>query len=279
MIETALVAGFTSVGFDVLLLGPMPTPAVAMLTGSMQADVGVIISALHNACDDNGIKFFGPDGCKLPDETKQEIEELIDSDLSKHLASWLRLAAPNAWTARMTATSNSLNAPAPRSFARRTAGGGRLCSWRGLPVAPQAALGAQCRGHLDRGRVKWPQHKPRLRLNGPASLDKVREMRADIGIAFNGDSDRVIVADEHGHLIDGDQILAVIAEEWQEDGRLARPGIVATTMDNMGLSGACSGFVRFQKTLRLAIGCSVAPSLFSTVAQNIFLTITVCFRK
>ena len=237
MIETALVAGFTSVGFDVLLLGPMPTPAVAMLTRSMRADVGVMISASHNAYDDNGIKLFGPDGCKLPDEVEQAIENAIDFDLSKKLAESAALGR-----------ARRVDGVVDRyiEFAKRTLP--RSLSLNGLRVVVDCANGAAYRvapealWELGAEVISIGVEPNGLNINHDcgstapqALMAKVREMRADIGIALDGDADRVIMVDEQGHLIDGDQILAVIAENWQEDGRLAHHGVVATIMSNLGL--------------------------------------------
>ena len=237
MIENALVAGFTSVGMDPLLLGPMPTPAVAMLTHSMRADLGVMISASHNHFQDNGIKLFGPDGYKLSDETEKEIEALLDSDLSSKLAGPTRLGRAK----RVEAVHARYI-----EFAKRTIMGSvELAGLRivvdcangaGYKVAPEAlwelgaevfAIGVEPDGfniNRDVGSTA-PQ----------ALADKVREMRADIGIALDGDADRVIIVDEKGQVVDGDQLMAVIASSWNEEGRLSKPGIVATIMSNLGL--------------------------------------------
>jgi phosphoglucosamine mutase len=237
MIETALVAGFTSVGMDVLLLGPMPTPAVAMLTRSMRADLGVMISASHNPYDDNGIKLFGPDGYKLSDEVEHRIETLIDSDLTKKLAK-----SPDLGRAKRIDGVHDRYI----EFAKRTLP--RALSLDGLRVVVDCANGAAYRvvpealWELGAEVISIGVEPNGLNINqdcgstAPEELTrKVREMRADIGIALDGDADRVIIADELGHIVDGDQLLAVIAESWQEDGRLAKPGIVATVMSNFGL--------------------------------------------
>src|SRR6266853_964717 len=202
MIETALVAGFTSVGMDVLLLGPMPTPAVAMLTRSMRADLGVMISASHNLYDDNGIKLFGPD---------RYIE-----------------------------------------FAKRTLP--RNLSLEGLRVVVDCANGAAYRvvpaalWELGAEVISIGVDPDGFNINkdcGSTEPDalrrKVLELRADIGIALDGDADRVVITDERGHLVDGDQLLAVIAESWHKDGRLAKPGIVTTIMSNFGLERHLDG--------------------------------------
>ena len=237
MIETALVAGFTSVGMDVLLLGPMPTPAVAMLTRSMRADLGVMISASHNPYDDNGIKLFGPDGYKLSDEVEHEIEELIDGDLTKRLAKRADLGRAK----RIDGVHDRYI-----EFAKRTLP--RNLSLDGLRVVVDCANGAAYRvapdalWELGADVVPIGVEPDGFNINhdcgstAPEALcRKVREMRADIGIALDGDADRVVIVDEHGHLVDGDQLLAVIAESWQDDGRLAKPGVVATVMSNLGL--------------------------------------------
>jgi phosphoglucosamine mutase len=237
MIETALVAGFTSVGMEVLLLGPMPTPAVAMLTRSMRADLGVMISASHNPYDDNGIKLFGPDGYKLSDEAEQKIEALIDSDMTKRLAKSAELGRAK----RIDGVHDRYI-----EFAKRTMP--RNLSLEGLRVVIDCANGAAYRvapdalWELGADVISIGVEPDGFNINrecGSTAPDtlirKVREMRADIGIALDGDADRVVIADEHGHLIDGDQLLAVIAESWAEDKLLTKPGIVATVMSNLGL--------------------------------------------
>ncbi len=237
MIETALVAGFTSVGMDVLLLGPMPTPAVAMLARSMRADLGVMISASHNLYDDNGIKLFGPDGYKLSDDVEREIERLIDSDLAKHLAK-----SPDLGRARRIDGVHDRYI----EFAKRTLP--RNLSLEGLRVVVDCANGAAYKVAPDAlwelgAEVIAVGVEPNgLNINKEcgstdtrALCAKVREVRADVGIALDGDADRVVISDERGHLVDGDQLLAVIASSWKEDGRLTKPGVVATVMSNLGL--------------------------------------------
>jgi phosphoglucosamine mutase len=243
MIETALVAGFTSVGMDVLLLGPMPTPAVAMLTRSMRADLGVMISASHNPYDDNGIKLFGPDGYKLSDDVEHRIEALIDSDLTKKLAK-----SPDLGRAKRIDGVHDRYI----EFAKRTLP--RALSLDGLRVVVDCANGAAYRvvpealWELGAEVISIGVEPNGLNINSdcgstaPEELTrKVREMRADIGIALDGDADRVIIADEGGRIVDGDQILAVIAASWREDGRLAKPGVVATVMSNLGLQRYLDG--------------------------------------
>ena len=237
MIETALVAGFTSVGMDVLLLGPMPTPAVAMLTRSMRADIGVMISASHNLYDDNGIKLFGPDGYKLSDDVERNIEKLIESDVSKRLAKSADLGRAK----RIDGVQDRYI-----EFAKRTLP--RDLSLDGLRVVVDCAHGAAYKVAPDAlwelGAEVIPMgiepdgyniNKECGSTDTAAIAAKVREMRADLGIALDGDADRMVLIDERGHVIDGDQLLAVIAESWKEDGRLSKPGIVATVMSNLGL--------------------------------------------
>jgi phosphoglucosamine mutase len=237
MIETALVSGFTSVGMDVLLTGPMPTPAVAMLTRSMRADLGVMISASHNPYDDNGIKLFGPDGYKLSDELELQIEKLIDGELGR------RLAKPAA-----LGRAKRIDGVQDRyiEFAKRTLP--RNLSLEGLRVVLDCANGAGYRvapealWELGADVVSIGVEPDGFNINkecGSTDPDalclKVREVRADVGIALDGDADRLIVVDERGRIVDGDQLMAVIAESWKEDGRLANPGVVATVMSNLGL--------------------------------------------
>src|ERR1700726_2709201 len=237
MIETALVAGFTSVGMGGVPRRGMGTPAVAMLTRSMRADLGVMISASHNPYDDNGIKLFGPDGYKLSDELEEEIERLMDSDLGK------RLAKPAA-----LGRAKRIDGVTDRyiEFAKRAVN--RSLSLDGMRIVIDCANGAAYKvapaALWELGAEVFPigVEPDGFNINrdcgstAPEALaSKVREMRADIGIALDGDADRVVIVDERGHVVDGDQILAVIAESWREDERLSRPGIVTTIMANYGL--------------------------------------------
>jgi phosphoglucosamine mutase len=237
MIETALVAGFTSVGMDVLLTGPIPTPAVGMLARSMRADLGVMISASHNPFDDNGIKLFGPDGFKLSDEVEKKIEELMDSDLSKQLASSTDLGRAR----RIDGVQDRYI-----EFAKLTLP--RAVDLSGLRVVIDCANGAAYKvapgalWELGADVISIGVDPDGFNINkdcGSTDLaaisHKVREMRADIGIALDGDADRVMIIDELGHVVDGDQLLAVIAQSWKEDGRLQGGGVVSTVMANLGL--------------------------------------------
>jgi phosphoglucosamine mutase len=243
MIETALVAGFTSVGMDVLLLGPMPTPAVAMLTRSMRCDLGVMISASHNSYEDNGIKLFGPDGYKLSDEREREIEALMESDLSRRLAGSADLGRAKRI--------ESVHARYIE-FAKRTLP--RQITFEGLRVVVDCANGAAYKvapetlWELGAEVVSIGVEPDGFNINREvgstapeALIRKVRELRADVGLALDGDADRVLVVDEKGHLVDGDQLMAVVARSWQEDGRLAKSGIVATIMSNLGLERYLDG--------------------------------------
>jgi len=243
MIENALTSGFLSVGMDVMLLGPVPTPAVAMLTRSMRADIGVMISASHNAFEDNGIKLFGPDGYKLSDEIELEIERLLDSDLSRRLvdSKWIgRAKRVEGVHARYI------------EFAKRTLP--RSVSLEGMRVVIDCANGAaysvapDALWELGAEVVKLGVTPDGFNINrdvgstAPSALQqKVREVRADIGIALDGDADRVLIVDEKGQVVDGDQLMAVVAQSFRDDGRLARPGVVATIMSNLGLERYLNG--------------------------------------
>jgi phosphoglucosamine mutase len=243
MIENALTAGFTSVGMDVLLTGPIPTPGVAMLTRSMRADLGVMISASHNPFDDNGIKLFGPDGYKLSDETEKQIEELLDADLGKRLASSQKIGRAR----RIDGVQDRYI-----EFAKRTLP--RTMELDGMRVVVDCANGAAYRvapaalWELGAEVFALGVEPDGFNINkdcgstAPEALvRKVREMRADIGIALDGDADRVAIVDEKGHLVDGDQLLAVVAESWMEDRRLAKPTVVATVMSNLGFERHLKG--------------------------------------
>ena len=237
MIETAMVAGFTSVGMDVMLLGPMPTPAVAMLTRSMRADIGVMISASHNAYEDNGIKLFGPDGFKLSDEIEEDIERLLDSDLGTRLAK-------SAKVGRATRI-DSVHARYIE-YAKRTLP--RTQSLDGLRIVVDCANGAaykvapEALWELGAEVFSIGVEPDGFNINhnvgstSPEALvRKVQELRADVGIALDGDADRLLMVDEKGNVIDGDQLMAVIVQSLMEDGRLTKPGLVTTIMSNLGL--------------------------------------------
>ena len=228
---------------DVLLLGPIPTPAVAMLTRSMRCDLGVMISASHNPYEDNGIKLFGPDGFKLSDDVELQIEALIDSDLTRRLSESAALGR-----------AKRIESVQARyiEFAKRTLP--RQIDLEGMRVVIDCANGA---GYKVAPEALWELGAEVVSIgvepNGfninhdvgstapDALIHKVRELRADVGIALDGDADRVLIVDEKGHKVDGDQLMGVVARSWKEDGRLAQPGIVATIMSNLGLERYLTG--------------------------------------
>jgi phosphoglucosamine mutase len=237
MIESALTAGFTAVGMDVYLLGPMPTPAVAMLTRSLRADLGVMISASHNPFEDNGIKLFRSDGFKLSDAIEAEIEELLASDLTSRLSRGRAIGRAHRDEAAQTRYIE---------FAKRTLPKGVDLS--GLRVVIDCANGAAYKvaptalWELGAEVFKIGVEPDGYNINdkvGSTAPDalraKVKEVRADIGIALDGDADRVIIVDEKGDIVDGDQLMAVIAHFWQQRGLLQGGGLVATVMSNLGL--------------------------------------------
>jgi len=237
MLEAALMSGFTSVGMDVFLLGPMPTPAVAMLTRSLRADLGVMLSASHNPSEDNGIKLFDPDGYKLSDEMESQIEQLIEADSRSLLAEADKIG-------RATRVESAQERYI--EFAKRTLpkhlrlDGLRIvidcANGAAYKVAPEALweLGAE----VIKIGVEPNGHNINLNCGSTdpqALIDKVREVRADIGIALDGDADRVVIVNEKGNIVDGDQLMAVIADSWNQSSRLAAGGIVATVMSNLAL--------------------------------------------
>ncbi|HFB2048151.1 MAG: phosphoglucosamine mutase [Hyphomicrobiaceae bacterium] len=237
MIESALMSGFTAVGCDVFLLGPMPTPAVAMLTRSLRADIGVMISASHNPYEDNGIKLFDSDGYKLSDQTEIEIERMIDGPSSDLLTT-----ADNIGRATRVESAQERYI----EFAKRTLP--RNLRLDGLRIVIDCANGAaysvapNALWELGAEVIKIGVDPNGRNINsncGSTAPDmlirKVKEVRADIGIALDGDADRVVIIDEHGTIVNGDQLMAVIAESWHARGRLAADGIVATVMSNLGL--------------------------------------------
>ncbi|RYE07980.1 MAG: phosphoglucosamine mutase [Hyphomicrobiales bacterium] len=237
MIENALAAGFTAVGMDVYFLGPMPTPAVAMLTRSLRADLGVMISASHNPFEDNGIKLFRPDGYKLSDEVEHEIEDLIDGDIYRQLEQGRDIGRAHRDEAAQTRYIEFAKRTLPKNIDLT---GLRIvidcANGAGYKVAPVAlwelgaevfAIGVEPDGFNINDKVG---------STAPEALRaKVREVRADIGIALDGDADRVIIVDETGEVVDGDQLMAVIAQSWHARGMLKGDGIVATVMSNLGL--------------------------------------------
>ena len=237
MIEPALVAGFTCMGMDVRLFGPLPTPAVAMMTRSMRADLGVMISASHNTYTDNGIKLFGPDGYKLSDERELEIEAHMDEGLQEGLAAADGLGRVQ----RVDDAQARYVEIAKASFPRHL-------NLNGLRVVIDCANGAAYKVapavlyELGAEVLKVGVDPNGFNINSDcgsthpqAMVAAVREYRADIGIALDGDADRVAICDEKGQVVDGDQIMAIIAGAWAAEDRLTGGGVVATVMSNLGL--------------------------------------------
>lgn len=235
MFESALTAGFTAAGMDVFVLGPMPTPAVGRMTHSMRADIGVMISASHNPYHDNGIKFFGPDGFKLSDSVEHEIEELLDSGTYR--------VDPDR-IGRVTSFHDAQYRYV--EFAKTALPGDVRLD--GLKVVLDCANGA---GYKVAPEVLWelgadvvkvgvePDGKNINENCGSTSPELagqiVRDTGADVGICLDGDADRVIILDENGKVADGDQLMALIATSWAEQGRLKNNTLVATVMSNLGL--------------------------------------------
>ncbi|WEJ33978.1 phosphoglucosamine mutase [Devosia sp. SD17-2] len=243
MLESALAAGFTAVGMDVYFLGPMPTPAVAMLTRSLRADLGVMISASHNPYDDNGIKFFRPDGYKLSDELEAEIERLMETDTSKLLAHGMNIGRAYRDEEARTRYVEYAKRTLPRNIDLT---GLRIvldcANGAAYKVAPMALweLGAEVIAIGDQPDGYNINYK--VGSTAPEAVAaKVKEVRADIGIALDGDADRVIIVDEKGEVVDGDQFMAVIAQSWLEREMLQGGGIVATIMSNLGLERYLGG--------------------------------------
>lgn len=243
MIEPALTSGFVSMGMDVILVGPMPTPAIAMLTRSLRADLGVMISASHNPFGDNGIKLFGPDGYKLSDEGEAEIEERIDGQLERDLASPERLGRAK----RLDDAQGRYTEHVKRTFPK----GATL---DGLKIVVDCANGAAYKvapevlWELGAEVVPIGVNPDGFNINrdcGSTSTETLCQavvaQNADIGIALDGDADRVLVSDEKGMLVDGDQLMAVIARHWSDEGWLKGNGIVATVMSNLGLEHYLTG--------------------------------------
>ncbi len=240
MLEPALVAGFASVGMDVRTFGPIPTPGVAMMTRSMRADLGVMISASHNDYADNGIKLFGPDGYKLSDETELKIEAMMDAPLDQGLAASNRLGRVKRIDEAPWRYVEAAKAAFPKHL-----------SLQGLRIAVDCANGAAYRvAPTTLFELGAEVCAVGVSPNGTNINDEcgstypetlaaaVKQYRADIGIALDGDADRLIVCDEHGKIVDGDQIMALIGKDWAARGKLTGGGVVATVMSNLGLERA-----------------------------------------
>lgn len=241
MMESALVAGFTSVGMDCVLLGPMPAPAVAMLTRSMRADIGVMISASHNMFADNGIKLFGPDGYKLSDDDEAAIEARLEKPVKL-------VASADIGRARRVEDARGRYVHAVKSsFPEHL----RL---DGLRIVVDCANGAAYEvaplalWELGADLISIGVSPNGININEQcgstdtrALQDKVRETRADIGIALDGDADRLIIVDNNGKVVDGDQLMALVAAGAHQRGELRGGGIVATVMSNLGLERYLGG--------------------------------------
>jgi phosphoglucosamine mutase len=240
MLENALTAGFTSAGMDVNLFGPLPTPAVATLTRSLRADLGVMITASHNPYQDNGIKLFGPDGFKLSDSAELEIEALMDGDPADALSPSAEIGRANRIDDAQARYVEIVKATFPRHM--------RLS---GLRIVVDCANGA---AYKVAPAVLWELGADVIPINNAptgfninedcgavapnALADQVLKYRADLGIALDGDADRVILCDENGQIVDGDQLIGLIAMAWKKAGKLAGDKIVTTVMSNMGLEQA-----------------------------------------
>ena len=254
MLEPALTAGFIGAGMDVVIVGPLPTPAIALLTRSLRADLGVMISASHNPYEDNGIKLFGPDGLKLTDEQEIAIEALMAGDLASALVAPSRLGRAS----RLEDAPGRYIEAAKQSFPRGL-------TLEGLRIVVDCAHGA---GYKVARTVLWELGAEVVSIGvapdgfninkgvgstAPGALATlVQERRADLGIALDGDADRVVLTDETGQVVDGDQILALIARSWHAQDRLRGGAVVATVMSNMGLERFLAA--RGVGLLRTAVG-------------------------
>ncbi len=241
MLENALVAGFTSVGMDVVQVGPMPTPAVAMLTQSMRADLGVMISASHNPFHDNGIKLFGPDGYKLSDADEMQIEALLEAAPAlaepAHIGRAKRIE--DARGRYIHAVKQSLPGSVRLDGLKLVLDCANGAAYNSAPTvfwelgADVIAIGVEPNG---------TNINDRCGSTAPALLQEtVVASGADIGVALDGDADRLIVVDEKGNIVDGDQIMALIGASWARQGRLKGGGVVATVMSNLGLERFLEG--------------------------------------
>ena len=235
MFENALTAGFTSTGMDVYLLGPVPTPAVGVLTRSMRADVGVMISASHNSYLDNGIKFFGPDGFKLSDKVELKIEELLDNDIEYADPQNIGMAK------RIDDALGRYMEFAKSAFPRKKLLNGLKvvvdcangAAYKAAPIvlwelgAEVISIGVDPNGYNINKECgsTYPQN----------AANAVLEHGADVGICLDGDADRLILIDNKGNVTDGDQLMGLIASQWSSKGQLAKNTLVATVMSNMGL--------------------------------------------
>jgi phosphoglucosamine mutase len=243
MLEPALTAGFIAVGMDVTILGPLPTPGVAMMTRSLRADLGVMISASHNPYQDNGIKLFGPDGFKLSDEIELEIEARMQDAAPTRLSAPDKLGRALKLEGSRERYIEALKGTLPKGM-----------TLNGLKIVIDCAHGA---GYIVAPKVLWELGAEVIEVgtqpNGfnindgcgsthPETLRRaVKEHGADLGIGLDGDADRLVLADERGRLIDGDQMLGLLASHWKRQGRLGSDTVVATIMSNLGLERYLKG--------------------------------------
>jgi phosphoglucosamine mutase len=236
MLEPALVSGLISAGMDVLLLGPLPTNGLAMLTKSMKADLGIMLTASHNPHTDNGLKLFGPDGMKLSDKVEKQIEKLIDDKVEKYLVKPNSLGRAKRLEDATENYIEILKNIFPKSF-----------NLSGIKIFLDCANGASYKSapallrELGAEVVAFGINPDGFNINKncgsthPELIQQsVKTHKADIGIAFDGDADRVIMCDEKGEIIDGDQIIAMIAKNWKKK-KILRGGVVGTLMTNLGL--------------------------------------------
>ena len=237
MLEPALTAGFIAMGMDVTILGPLPTPGVAMMTRSLRADLGVMVSASHNPYQDNGIKLFGPDGFKLSDDIELAIEARMFDPDKNGLSAPDKLGRALKLEGSRERYIEALKATLPKGM-----------TLNGLKIVIDCAHGA---GYVVSPKVLWELGAEVVAIgtapNGfnindgcgstqPEGLcAAVRENGADVGIALDGDADRLILADENGRMIDGDQMLGLLASHWKHKDRLGSDTVVATIMSNLGL--------------------------------------------
>ena len=236
MLESSLTSGLTSVGLDVFLLGPMPTPAVSMLIKSMRADLGIMISASHNTYEYNGIKIFGPDGYKLDDSDELEIEDILENLNSHDLSSRVIGKAKridDAQARYIEFVKGTLERDINYDGIKVVIDSANGAAYKVAPLALWE-LGAKVISIGDSPNGKNINHK-----YGSTSLSNlkkaVQDNKADIGIALDGDADRILVIDEMGEIVDGDALLAIIATEWKKLGKLKKDSVVATVLSNIGL--------------------------------------------
>ena len=243
MLEPALTAGFVSAGMNVLLVGPMPTPAVAFLTRSLRADIGVMVSASHNPFYDNGIKFFGPDGYKLSDEIELEIEAAMAAAPTDGWAAAADLGRAKRIDDARGRYIENLKSSFPKGL-----------TLKGLKIVCDSANGAAYHlaadlfFELGAEVIRLGTTPNGLNINDDCGSNEPGRLRetvlaqeADLGVALDGDADRVVLVDERGNLIDGDQALGLIAASWQADQRLRGAAVVATVMSNLGLERHLAG--------------------------------------